>query len=100
MARDFAGYFLRTLPRMKMLGLMKSDPDMPDTDVTLEYLLDEVWIAGSPDDVTEKLLRLYQEVGGFGVLLAMGHEWQPREAWVESMTLLADEVMPSLADLG
>lgn len=100
MGRDFAGYFLRTLPRMKMLGLMKSDPDMPDSDVTLDYLLDEVWIVGSPDDVTEKLRRLYHEVGGFGVLLAMGHEWQPMEAWVQSMTLLANEVIPKLADLG
>ena len=99
MGRDFADYFLHTLPRLKMLGLMKSDPDMPDSDVTLEYLLDEVWIVGSPDDVAEKLRRLHHDVGGFGVLLAMGHEWQPREAWVESMTLLADEVMPKLADL-
>ena len=98
--RDFADYFLRTLPRMKMLGLMKSDPDMPDSDVTLEYLVDEVWIVGSPDDVAEKLRRLYHDVGGFGVLLAMGHEWQPREAWVDSITLLANEVMPKLADLG
>ena len=83
-----------------MLGLMKNDPDMPDSDVTLEYLLDEVWIVGSPDDVADKLRGLYQEVGGFGVLLAMGHEWQPRKAWVESMTMLANEVMPRLADLG
>jgi hypothetical protein len=29
----------------------------------------------------------------------MGHEWQPKDAWVRSMTLLADEVMPSLSDL-
>ena len=36
---------------------------------------------------------------GFGVLLAMGHEWEPRDKWVHSMTLLADEVMPRLADL-
>ena len=29
----------------------------------------------------------------------MGHEWQPRERWVRSMTLLAEEVMPRLSDL-
>ena len=38
MGQDFAGYFLRTLPRLKMLGLMKNDPDMPDSEVTLECL--------------------------------------------------------------
>ncbi len=33
------------------------------------------------------------------MLVAMGHEWEPREQWVNSMTLLAKEVMPKLADL-
>ena len=50
--------------------------------------------------MADKLRKLYQDVGGFGVLLAMGHEWQPRERWLNSMTLLATEVMPKLADLG
>ena len=99
LGRDFERYFLRLMPRMKQMGLFKTDPDMPDSDVTLEYLLDNIWIVGSPDEVTEKLRKLYDDVGGFGVLLAMGHEWQPREKWVNSMTLLVDEVMPRLADL-
>ena len=58
---------------------MKTNTDMPDSDVTTEYLLDNIWIVGSPDDVAAKLRRLYQDAGGFGVLLAMGHEWQPRD---------------------
>jgi alkanesulfonate monooxygenase SsuD/methylene tetrahydromethanopterin reductase-like flavin-dependent oxidoreductase (luciferase family) len=81
------------------MSLMKSDPDMPDSDVTPEYLVDNIWIVGSPDDVAEKLRNLYNEVGGFGVLLAMGHEWQPKDKWVNAMTLLSKEVMPRLADL-
>jgi hypothetical protein len=28
----------------------------------------------------------------------MGHEWRPKERWVNSMTLLGKEVMPRLAD--
>ena len=98
--RDFEQYFLRSLPMAKLLDLVKADPDMPDSDVTAEYMADEVWIVGSPDDVADKLRQLYDDVGGFGVLLAMGHEWQPRERWLNSMTLLATEVMPQLADLG
>ncbi len=58
-----------------------------------------IWLVGSVDDVTAKLRKLYEDVGGFGILLAMGHEWQPRDKWVRSMTLLADQVMPRLADL-
>ena len=100
--RDFEQYFFpayRNLPKLRMLDLMKTDPNMPDSDVTAEYVVDEIGIVGSPDDVTDKLRRLHRDVGGFGVLLAMGHEWQPRDKWINSMTLLAEEVMPNLADL-
>ena len=98
--RDFRGYFLPFMSHSGRLGIFKNDPEMPDAAVTPEYLADNVWIVGSPDDVTEKLRQLYRDVGGFGVLLAMGHEWQPKDKWVGSMTRLAQEVMPRLADLG
>ncbi len=70
---------------------------MSDADVTLEYLCDNIWIVGDVETVTSKLSRLYDDVGGFGMLLAIGHEWLPREEWVRSMTLLATEVVPRLA---
>ncbi len=98
LGRDFRDYFLHLLPKCKMLDLMKADPDMPDSDVTLEYLADEVWVVGSPDHVTEKLQKLYDDVGGFGVLLALGHEWEPKEAWFNSMKLLKEEVLPRLGN--
>lgn len=97
--RDFEDYWLKLMPWSKSLDRMKLDPDMPDSDVTAEYLMDALWIVGSPDDVADQLRRLYNDVGGFGVLLAMGHEWEPKEKWVNSMTLLKQEVMPKLADL-
>jgi alkanesulfonate monooxygenase SsuD/methylene tetrahydromethanopterin reductase-like flavin-dependent oxidoreductase (luciferase family) len=94
--RDFEQYFRPLLMSMKQLGLMKVDPEMLDSEVTAEYLMNNVWIVGSPDDVANKLRQLYDDVGGFGVLLAMGHEWQPKDRWVNSMTLLAKEVMPRI----
>jgi alkanesulfonate monooxygenase SsuD/methylene tetrahydromethanopterin reductase-like flavin-dependent oxidoreductase (luciferase family) len=99
LARDFTQYFYRLLGKMNMLSLLKVDPQMSDADLTLEYMIDNVWIVGSPDEVEGKIRRLYHDVGGFGVLLAMAHEWQPRASWERSMTLLAQEVMPRLADL-
>ena len=98
-ARDFTEYFLPLMKRVDMLDLMKTDQDMPDSDVTAEYLMDNIWIVGSPDDVAARIRDLYEYVGGFGVLLTMGHEWQPRERWVRSHTLLTEEVLPKLADL-
>jgi len=55
---------------------------------------ENIWIVGDPDEVTEKLNTLRHDVGGFGTLLVIAHEWQPREAWVHSMTLLMEEVLP------
>ena len=99
LARDFENYFLRLLPHSRMMDLIKTDPEMPDSDVTPEYLVDNIWLVGTPDDVAAKVRDIHTEVGGFGVLLAMGHEWQPKEKWLRSMSLLVDEVMPRVADL-
>ncbi len=96
MTRDFRAYWQQILPKAKMMDLLKVDPEMADSDITPEYVLDNIWVVGSPDEVTAKLQELYDDVGGFGALLAMGHEWQPDDQWRHSMTLLAKEVLPRL----
>ena len=96
-ARDFRDYFLRLLPKVGMLPLLKNDPDMADSDVTIEYLVDNVFIVGSVDEVAQKLNDLRGEIGDFGTLLAMGHEWEPYGAWHDSMALLKNEVLPKIA---
>ena len=97
--RDFRGYFSPLMAHMDSLSLFKGDREIPDQEVTPEYLIDNVWIVGSVNDVTEKLRQLHKDVGGFGVLLAMGHEWDPEDKWVNSMTLLAKNIIPRLSDL-
>lgn len=99
LSRDFQQYFKPLLSSMNMLGLMKTDSNMADSEVTPEYLVDNIWVVGSPDEVAEKLRRLHHDVGGFGVLLAMAHEWLPEDRWQRSMTLLARDVMGQLSDL-
>ncbi len=96
LARDWREYFLPLLRKTKRLRLPKVDPDMPDGEVTVEYLCDHIWLVGDPDTVAEKLRRLAADVGGFGVLLVIAHEWTPQEAWVRSMKLLSQEVLPRL----
>ncbi len=96
LARDWNDYFFGLMSREKQLGITKRDPEMPDSEVTPEYMMNNVWIVGTPDEVTDKLRALHDEVGGFGVLLAMAHEWTPRDKWLRSMTLLKKEVMPAL----
>ena len=97
LARDFKGYFFRLLPKVGMMGLLKNDPDMSDSDVTIDYLIDNVFIVGSVDEVAQQLNELRGEIGAFGTLLAMGHEWDPYDAWFESMSLLKNEVLPKVS---
>ncbi len=97
LARDFKGYFFRLLPKVGMMGLLKNDPDMSDSDVTIDYLIDHVFIVGSVDEVAQRLNDLRGDIGGFGTLLAMGHEWEPYDAWLGSMSLLRNEVLPKVS---
>ncbi len=100
LARDFTDYFFKIVPKIRgSLDIFKVDKTMSDSDVTLDYMIDNLWIVGSPDHVAERIKELYDTLGGFGVLLVMGHEWKPKDKWIRSMKLLAQEVMPRLRDL-
>ena len=98
--RDFRGYFLRSARQAGRLSMMKHDETLADDAVTPEYLVDNHWLVGSPDEVARKIRALHDLVGGFGTLLVIAHEWPDPAVWDRSMTLLATEVLPQLADLG
>jgi alkanesulfonate monooxygenase SsuD/methylene tetrahydromethanopterin reductase-like flavin-dependent oxidoreductase (luciferase family) len=82
------------------INYMKHSESIPNEDVTLEYLVDNLWIVGSPDTVARKLREMYEMVGGFGTLLWLTFDHsENREAYEKAMTLMANEVMPQLEDL-
>jgi alkanesulfonate monooxygenase SsuD/methylene tetrahydromethanopterin reductase-like flavin-dependent oxidoreductase (luciferase family) len=97
LGRDYRDYFLPLIGSMRGLEMLKIDPAMPDADVTLDYLCDNIWVVGSPETVARKLATLSEDVGGFGTLLVIAHEWKPRGAWERSMRLLAEKVLPRLS---
>jgi alkanesulfonate monooxygenase SsuD/methylene tetrahydromethanopterin reductase-like flavin-dependent oxidoreductase (luciferase family) len=97
LGRDWREYFIPLLGSQGRLSLTKVDPDMPDEDVTPEYLCDNIWIVGDADTVAEKMQTVIDKTGGFGALLLQGHEWQPRERWRDSMRIFKEEVLPNLA---
>ena len=99
MARDFVVYFRQVMDKLGFLKHVKIDPDTPDEDIDLEYMVDNIWMVGSAQEVANKIRKLHDDTGGFGTLLVWSHEWEPYDKWVHSMTLLAEEVIPSLSDL-
>ena len=96
--RAYRDYFFHLLPE-RTRDVFLADDSMSIGDITIDYLLDDIWIVGDPDEVTRKLQALYERVGGFGTLLAIAHDWDSPARWQRSMELLAREVMPRLAQL-
>jgi alkanesulfonate monooxygenase SsuD/methylene tetrahydromethanopterin reductase-like flavin-dependent oxidoreductase (luciferase family) len=93
-------YLLRLFKEFDLMSVFKHDPEMPDDAVDIDYLADNMWLIGSPETVTNKLRKLYKDIGGFGCLLVLVYDhWQNQEGWEKSTRLLAEEVMPDLADL-
>jgi alkanesulfonate monooxygenase SsuD/methylene tetrahydromethanopterin reductase-like flavin-dependent oxidoreductase (luciferase family) len=63
-------------------------------------MADHLWLIGSPETAATKIQQLYNAVGGFGRLLVLVYDhWQNQQGWEQSTRLLAEEVMPRLADL-
>ncbi len=100
MGRMMGEYFLPLLANFGFLEFLKHDPDVPDSDVTVEYCAKHNWLIGSPSTVQEKIEAVYEDVGGFGMLLVFCFDYadQP-EVWHESMGRLSQEVMPKLGHL-
>jgi len=93
----FAHYF-RNLQRKAQAGrgnaFFKHDQALPDSALTDEYLVDQMLIAGTVNQVVDRLLAYREKVGPFGRLLYCGHDWADAAAMRRSMELMAEEVMP------
>lgn len=101
MARMAEEYSLGVVRAFGALPFLKHSPDVPDSDVTVEYLARTSWLIGSPETVARKIEELHHQVGGFGSLLVLAFDFidQP-EPWHRSLELLAKDVLLRLKHLG
>ena len=100
MARSYNQYFLPLLGSRPMgLDNLKHDPNMPDEDVTVDFLLDNSWIVGDPDYCISRIKQLYEQVGGFGTLLQLTQDWDDPGIGHRSMELFMKHVAPALDEL-
>ena len=81
------------------LAYVKLDPDMADEAVDVEYMMENVWIVGDPQECADKIRRLYQDVDGFGHLLAITQDPDDHSLMQRSLRLLMEEVAPKVEDL-
>lgn len=89
-------YLWKVLSKANYTAVMKDDPKQPDESVTVEQLIDSMVMYGSPKTVADKLLAFRERTGPFGGLLMamMDGSGANGAREIESMTLLAREVMP------
>ena len=92
--RQYYGSLGTKLIKNGRAELFKTSRDMPDSDVTLDYICDKLVIWGSPKKVADEILKFREEVGEFGTLLYAGKDWLDRDLGRRSMILLAEQVMP------
>jgi len=78
----------------------KLSPAMPDEDVTVDYLMEHVWLVGDPAECAEKIHQLHEESGGFGTLLSITTDSDDAGWDHESLRLLMEQVAPRVAHLG
>jgi len=92
-------YYKQIVTKMKKSGranLFKSDQSMSDGEVTLDSVLDDLVIWGTPDKVADDILAFRETTGDFGTLLYAGKDWADRELSRRSMILLAESVLPTV----
>jgi alkanesulfonate monooxygenase SsuD/methylene tetrahydromethanopterin reductase-like flavin-dependent oxidoreductase (luciferase family) len=98
--RSTFAYYFRNLVRkgqaIRGTALFKHDRDLPDAAVTDEYLASQLLVAGTVNEVVDRLQAFREHIGPFGRLLYVGHDWADAKAMRRSMQLMAEKVLPRL----
>ena len=75
-------------------GVFKTHREQPDSELTEDYILDNLVIHGSVNKVVDEILALREQTGDFGELVYAGMDWVDPRLAKRSMELMANEVMP------
>ena len=81
------------------LANVKLDPNMTDEAVDVEYMIENIWIVGDPQECADQIRQLHTDVGGFGHLLAITQDPDDHSLMQRSLRLLMEEVAPQVEDL-
>jgi alkanesulfonate monooxygenase SsuD/methylene tetrahydromethanopterin reductase-like flavin-dependent oxidoreductase (luciferase family) len=92
-------YYSQLLTKLKRAGranLFKHAKDAPDDSVTLDGVVNDLVIAGTVNEVVDRLLAFRETVGDFGTLLYCGVDWADAALGRRSLELMAEKVMPAV----
>ena len=86
----------QNMMRAKRHVIFKKHEAEDDSAVTVERLLDELVICGTPDSVADQIMKLREQAGPFGEIVYAGMDWVDPELAKRSMVLMAEKVMPRI----
>lgn len=93
----FNKYLIPIWRRFGMIDGFAKDHGIDPLAADLEFLVDKVFIVGSPDTVVEKTNELFSKCGGWGTLQIESHDYYDDPApWFHSLELAAKEVAPRI----
>ncbi len=95
MARAWRDHNFPTLDLFGWRQFLKHDETISDDDVDLDYLIDHLFLVGSPETVAARLVEVDEVLGGFGTVVLNAYDWGDEPGpYRRSMELFAREVMP------
>lgn len=92
--RAYYDQIMKKMVRAKRGGVFKTHRDQPDSEISLEFILENLVIHGTVNKVVDEILALREEVGDFGELVYAGMDWVDPALTKRSLELMATEVMP------
>jgi alkanesulfonate monooxygenase SsuD/methylene tetrahydromethanopterin reductase-like flavin-dependent oxidoreductase (luciferase family) len=90
----YFGYLMESFRKRGMVSLLLPHDDVDDAKVTASEVAAGMTSAGTPAQVLDQLIEFRDQVGDFGTLVSVAHDWDQPRRWRRSMQLLAEEVMP------
>lgn len=94
----FNHYLIPIWRRFGMMDGFAKDAGVDPLKADLEFLVDNVFVVGSPGTVVEKINELFAKCGGWGTLQIESHDYyDDPSAWFYSLELAAKEVAPRIS---
>ncbi len=95
MARAWREHNFPTLDLFGWRQFLRHDDSVSDDDVDLDYLIDHLFLVGSPETVASRLIEVEAALGGFGTVVLNAYDWGDDPGPTRnSMELFAREVIP------
>jgi hypothetical protein len=87
---------MKKLKKYKKLEILKKNPDNKYEKIDPIKLLRDLVICGGANEVSEKILRLKNEIGKFDTITYVGIDWKEPLLAKKSMILMGTKVMEKI----